>query len=102
MPSATPSVSPGKAAMFASLKQVDAGALRVSYAEAGPSDGPAVLLLHGWPYDIHSFVEVAPLLAAAGHRAFVYSSMVIRRAHREARILTNKDTDPSARQECIN
>jgi pimeloyl-ACP methyl ester carboxylesterase len=57
--------------MFASLKQVDAGALSVSYAEAGPSDGPAVLLLHGWPYDIHSFVEVAPLLAAAGHRVVV-------------------------------
>jgi len=56
---------------FAALKQVDAGLLRVGYAEAGPSEGPPVLLLHGWPYDIHSFVEVAPLLAAAGYRVIV-------------------------------
>ncbi len=50
------------------MKQIEAGLLDVGYAEAGPVDGPAVLLLHGWPYDIHSFAEVAPLLAAAGHR----------------------------------
>ena len=56
---------------FAALKQVDAGLLRVGYAEAGPSEGPPVLLFHGWPYDIHSFVEVAPLLAAAGYRVIV-------------------------------
>lgn len=56
---------------FASLRQVDAGLLRVSYAEAGPADGPPVLLLHGWPYDIHSFVEVTPLLAQAGYRVIV-------------------------------
>ncbi|QDO99350.1 alpha/beta hydrolase [Ferrovibrio terrae] len=61
----------GSAAGFAPLKQVDAGLLRVSYAEAGPADGPPVLLLHGWPYDIHSFVEVAPLLVQAGHRVIV-------------------------------
>jgi pimeloyl-ACP methyl ester carboxylesterase len=53
------------------LKQVDAGVLSVGYAEAGPADGPAVLLLHGWPYDIHSFADVTPVLAAAGYRVLV-------------------------------
>jgi len=53
------------------LKQVDAGVLNVGYAELGPPDGPAVILLHGWPYDIHSFVDVAPRLAAAGKRVIV-------------------------------
>ena len=56
---------------FGALKQVEAGVLSVGYAEAGPADGPAVILLHGWPYDIHSFVEVAPLLASAGYRVIV-------------------------------
>src|SRR6266480_1174720 len=56
---------------FAPLKQIDAGLLNVGYAEAGPADGPAVILLHGWPYDIHSYVDVAPLLASAGYRAIV-------------------------------
>jgi pimeloyl-ACP methyl ester carboxylesterase len=56
---------------FGSLKQIDAGVLNVGYAEAGPADGPAVILLHGWPYDIHSYVEVAPLLAAKGYRVIV-------------------------------
>ena len=56
---------------FASLKQIDAGVLNVGYAEAGPAGGPVVLLLHGWPYDIHSFVDVAPLLAAKGYRVIV-------------------------------
>jgi pimeloyl-ACP methyl ester carboxylesterase len=56
---------------FGPIKQVDAGALNVGYAEAGPADGPPVLLLHGWPYDIYSFVEVAPLLATAGYRVIV-------------------------------
>jgi len=51
--------------------QVDAGDLNVGYTEEGPSDGPAVILLHGWPYDIHSYAEVAPLLADAGHRVIV-------------------------------
>jgi pimeloyl-ACP methyl ester carboxylesterase len=53
------------------LHQVDAGLLNVGYAEAGPADGPAVLLLHGWPYDIHTYVDVAPLLAGAGYRVIV-------------------------------
>jgi pimeloyl-ACP methyl ester carboxylesterase len=56
---------------FVSLKQIDAGLLNVGYAEAGPADGPAVILLHGWPYDIYSFVDVAPLLASAGYHVIV-------------------------------
>jgi pimeloyl-ACP methyl ester carboxylesterase len=62
-------VNPGTP--LGALKKVDAGLLSVGYAEAGPADGPAVLLLHGWPYDIHSFAEVMPLLAAAGYRVVV-------------------------------
>jgi pimeloyl-ACP methyl ester carboxylesterase len=64
-------IKPGTNTSFASLKQIDAGLLNVGYAEAGPSDGPAVILLHGWPYDIHSFVDVTPLLASAGYRVIV-------------------------------
>jgi pimeloyl-ACP methyl ester carboxylesterase len=56
---------------FASLKQVDAGVLSIGYAEAGPATGSPVILLHGWPYDIHCYVDVAPLLAAAGYRVVV-------------------------------
>jgi hypothetical protein len=56
---------------FASLKQIDAGVLNVGYAEAGPADSPVVILLHGWPYDIHSYVDVAPLLASAGYGVIV-------------------------------
>jgi pimeloyl-ACP methyl ester carboxylesterase len=56
---------------FAPLKQVKAGDLTIGYAEAGPAGGPVALLLHGWPYDIYSFVDVAPLLAAAGYRVIV-------------------------------
>jgi len=58
-------------ASFGPLRQIDAGVLSVGYAEAGRSDGPAVILLHGWPYDIHSFVEVLPILTAAGYRVIV-------------------------------
>jgi pimeloyl-ACP methyl ester carboxylesterase len=56
---------------FGVLKQIDAGVLNVGYAEAGPADGPPVILLHGWPYDIHTYVDVAPLLAARGYRVIV-------------------------------
>jgi pimeloyl-ACP methyl ester carboxylesterase len=56
---------------FGPLKQIDAGLLNVGYAEAGPANGPAVILLHGWPYDIYSFVDVAPLLAAKGYHVIV-------------------------------
>jgi pimeloyl-ACP methyl ester carboxylesterase len=61
----------GKNTKFTSLKQIDAGVLNVGYAEAGPVDGPALLLLHGWPYDIYSYVDVAPALAEAGYRVIV-------------------------------
>jgi hypothetical protein len=54
---------------FGSVKQIDAGLLNVGYVEDGPANGRPVMLLHGWPYDIHSFEEVAPLLAAKGYRA---------------------------------
>jgi hypothetical protein len=64
-------IKPGTNTSFGALKQIDAGVLNVGYAEAGPADGPAVILLHGWPYDIHSFVDVAPLLASAGYRVIV-------------------------------
>jgi pimeloyl-ACP methyl ester carboxylesterase len=56
---------------FASLKQIRAGSLDVGYADVGPSSGPVVLLLHGWPYDIHTYVDVAPLLATQGYRVIV-------------------------------
>ena len=61
----------GTSTSFSALKQIDAGVLNVGYAEAGKSDGPAVVLLHGWPYDIHSFVDVAPRLAQAGYQVIV-------------------------------
>ena len=66
-----PSVKPGSHTSFGPLKQIDAGLLNVGYAEAGPADGPPVLLLRGWPYDIYSFVDVTPLLASAGYRVIV-------------------------------
>jgi pimeloyl-ACP methyl ester carboxylesterase len=66
-----PVLTPGTNTTFGPLKQIDAGTLNVGYAEAGPPDGAPVLLLHGWPYDIHSFVDVAPLLASAGYRVIV-------------------------------
>ena len=66
-----PATKPGTHTSFASLKQIDAGVLNIGYAEAGPADGSPVILLHGWPYDIHSFVDVAPLLASAGYRVIV-------------------------------
>jgi pimeloyl-ACP methyl ester carboxylesterase len=56
---------------FGAVRQIDAGLLNVGYVDAGPADGPVVLLLHGWPYDIHSYAEVVPLLAAAGHRTII-------------------------------
>ena len=66
-----PAIKPGTNTSFDPLKQIDAGLLNVAYAEAGPADGPAVILLHGWPYDIYSFVDVAPLLASTGYRVIV-------------------------------
>src|SRR5579871_3787170 len=66
-----PTMKPGVNTSFGSLKQIHAGVLNIGYAEAGPADGPAVILLHGWPYDIHSYVDVTPLLASAGYRVIV-------------------------------
>src|ERR1700752_748555 len=66
-----PAIKPGTNTSFGATKQIDAGVLNVGYAEAGPANGEPVILLHGWPYDIHSFVDVAPLLASAGHRVII-------------------------------
>lgn len=66
-----PKIRPGANASFAALKQIETGVLNVGYAEAGPASGPVVILLHGWPYDIHSYVDVAPLLASADYRVIV-------------------------------
>src|SRR6185295_8037944 len=70
-PTDVPAIKPGTNTSFPPLKQIDAGLLNVGYAEAGPANGPVVILLHGWPYDIYSFVDVAPLLASAGYRVIV-------------------------------
>ena len=66
-----PLVKPGSNTSLGPLKHINAGVLNVAYAEAGPADGPPVILLHGWPYDIHSFVDVTPMLASAGYRVLV-------------------------------
>lgn len=63
--------STGSSASFGPIKQIDAGLLNVGYAEAGPASGAPVILLHGWPYDIHTYVDVAPLLASKGYRVIV-------------------------------
>jgi pimeloyl-ACP methyl ester carboxylesterase len=65
------SAQAGPPASFGPLKQVDAGPLNIGYVDAGPADGPPVILLHGWPYDIHAFVDVVPLLVAKGYRVIV-------------------------------
>jgi pimeloyl-ACP methyl ester carboxylesterase len=70
-PATVPAIKPGANKSFGPLKQIDAGVLNIGYAEAGPSGGPPVILLHGWPYDIHSFIDVAPLLASTGYRVIV-------------------------------
>jgi pimeloyl-ACP methyl ester carboxylesterase len=70
-PEGLPANPPGTHSPFGPLKQIDAGVLRVGYVEAGPAKGPVVILLHGWPYDIHSYADVAPLLAAAGYRVLI-------------------------------
>ena len=56
---------------FGPVKQINAGVLDTGYVESGPADGPAVMLLHGWPYDVHSFADVTPVLASAGYRVIV-------------------------------
>ena len=69
--SKVPATNPGTHRSFKGLKRINAGLLNVGYAEDGPADGSPVVLLHGWPYDIHSYVDVAPLLAAKGYRVIV-------------------------------
>ncbi len=66
-----PFIRPGGVKSFPPLRQVDAGPLSVGYAQAGPTDGPVVILLHGWPYDIYSFVDVTSLLGSAGYRVIL-------------------------------
>jgi len=70
-PTISEAIESGANSFFGPLKQIDAGSLNVGYAEAGPANGPAVVLLHGWPYDIYAFVDVAPLLASKGYRVIV-------------------------------
>jgi pimeloyl-ACP methyl ester carboxylesterase len=73
-PSAKPTlplIKTGANISFGPLKHINAGLLNIAYAEAGPADGPPVILLHGWPYDIYSFVDVTPGLAFAGYRVLV-------------------------------
>jgi len=70
-PAELPNIKRGTNTSFGPLKQIDAGVLNVGYAEAGPANGPPVILMHGWPYDIYSYVDVAPLLASAGYRVIV-------------------------------
>ena len=70
-PAVASTITAATNASFGPLKQIDAGLLNVGYAEAGPADGSPVILLHGWPYDIYSYVDVAPLLAAKGYRVII-------------------------------
>src|SRR5258708_13246020 len=67
-PADVPPIKPGTNTSFGSLKQIDAGVLNVGYAEAGPADGPVVILLHGWPYAIHSYAAAPPLLPPPAYR----------------------------------
>jgi pimeloyl-ACP methyl ester carboxylesterase len=70
-PADVPPIKPGTHTSLGPLKQIDAGVLSVGYAEAEPGSGPVVILLHGWPYDIHSYVDVVPVLASRGYRVIV-------------------------------
>ncbi|MET8434706.1 alpha/beta hydrolase [Streptomyces sp900116325] len=89
-------VTPGTHTSFATLKQIKAGLLDIGYAELGPAHGPVVICLHGWPYDIHSFVDVAPLLAAEGYRVIV----PYLRGHGTTRFLSSR-TFRNAQQSAI-
>jgi len=66
-----PAVRPGTNTSFPPLRQIDAGLLNVAYVETGAADAPVVFLLHGWPYDVYSFIDVVPLLTGAGYRVIV-------------------------------
>ncbi|MGW2691889.1 alpha/beta fold hydrolase [Streptomyces sp. NPDC001296] len=93
---AVPSVSPGAHTSFPRLKQIRAGLLDIGYAELGPAHGPAVICLHGWPYDIHSYADVAPLLAGEGYRVIV----PYLRGHGTTRFLSDR-TFRNAQQSAI-
>jgi pimeloyl-ACP methyl ester carboxylesterase len=68
---ALPGLAQAQQPTFATIKQIDAGVLNVGYVDEGPANGPVVILLHGWPYDIHSYIDVVPLLTSAGYRVIV-------------------------------
>ncbi|MBN8970644.1 MAG: alpha/beta hydrolase [Rhizobiales bacterium] len=90
-----PVIKPGSHTSLGPLKTIDAGLVRIGYAELGPANGPVVILLHGWPYDIHSYADVAPLLADAGYRVIV----PYLRGHGTTRLLaddTPRNGQPSA------
>jgi pimeloyl-ACP methyl ester carboxylesterase len=90
-----PVIKPGSHTSLGPLKTIDAGLVRIGYAELGPTNGPVVILLHGWPYDIHSYADVAPLLADAGYRVIV----PYLRGHGETRFLSDatvRNGQPSA------
>ncbi|MGP4091873.1 alpha/beta fold hydrolase [Streptomyces sp. KR55] len=91
-----PTIAPGTHTEFRTLKHVKAGVLDIGYAEAGPAHGPVVICLHGWPYDIHSFVDVAPLLADLGYRVLV----PYLRGHGSTRFLS-RHTPRTAEQSAI-
>ncbi|MCX5049713.1 MULTISPECIES: alpha/beta fold hydrolase [unclassified Streptomyces] len=95
-PAADPATASGGRTGFLRLKQIRAGLLDVGYAELGPAHGPAVICLHGWPYDIHSYVDVAPLLAEQGYRVIV----PYLRGHGTTRFLSNR-TFRNAQQSAI-
>jgi pimeloyl-ACP methyl ester carboxylesterase len=95
-PSQPAATKQGSRATFGPLKQIDAGVLNMGYAEAGPANGPPVILLHGWPYDIYSFVDVAPILASAGHRVII----PYLRGYGTTRFLTN-DTPRNGQQAVV-
>ena len=86
LPTQMPTIEPSANTSFGPLKQVAAGVLDVGYAEAGFSSGRPVILLHGWPYDIHSYVDVVPTLASAGYRVIVPYI----RGHGSTRFLSNE------------
>ncbi|MEU2556664.1 alpha/beta hydrolase [Streptomyces sp. NPDC013313] len=91
-----PTITPGTHTEFGTTKQVKAGLLDIGYAEAGPAHGPVVICLHGWPYDIHSYVDVAPLLADLGYRVIV----PYLRGHGSTRFLSGR-TPRTAEQSAV-
>ncbi|MGW4566572.1 alpha/beta fold hydrolase [Streptomyces sp. NPDC004561] len=95
-PASSRATTPGTHTSFPQLKQIKAGLLNVGYAELGPAHGPVVICLHGWPFDIHSYVDVAPLLAERGYRVIV----PYLRGHGTTRFLSDR-TFRNAQQSAI-